>query len=339
MLNTEDHHHSASCKIDTGLRSQYRRKLPALFKSIVAHCEDPRCRHHIDYEPIPSRAAVIDILHRLRDVLFPGYFTSERLDPVNLDYHMGQSLSELFDLLSEQISLSIRHDCFRYSKACSGCVEQGYAKALELVEKIPEIRNVLATDVNAAYEGDPAARSSDEIIFSYPGMFALTIHRVAHEMHQLSVPLLPRIMSEYAHSETGIDIHPGAVIGRAFVIDHGTGVVIGETAVIGDNVRLYQGVTLGALSLPRNAGVRLKDKKRHPTIEDNVIIYAGATILGGETVIGAHSVVGGNVWLTTSVPPGTKVMMKAPELVYISQDRRTAAAPETAATGGSHGSL
>jgi serine O-acetyltransferase len=174
----------------------------------------------------------------------------------------------------------------------------------------------LATDVDAAYEGDPAAKSYDEIVFSYPGIFAISVYRIAHQLFEQQIPLLPRIMTEYAHSVTGIDIHPGAQIGERFFIDHGTGVVIGETTVIGNKVRIYQGVTLGALSLPKDAGERLRGQKRHPTIEGDVIIYAGATILGGETVIGARSVIGGNVWITESVPPDTKVLLEEPRLIY-----------------------
>ncbi len=175
---------------------------------------------------------------------------------------------------------------------------------------------MLAKDVVAAHEGDPASKYYDEIIFSYPGLLAVTIYRVAHQLHQQNVPLIPRIMSEYAHSLTGIDIHPGVRIGESFFIDHGTGVVIGETTVIGDRVRIYQGVTLGALSLSKDEVERLRNQKRHPTIEDDVIIYANATILGGSTVIGARSVIGGNVWLTESVPPDTTVFLKKPELVF-----------------------
>jgi serine O-acetyltransferase len=184
------------------------------------------------------------------------------------------------------------------------------------MQELPALRELLATDVRAAYEGDPAAKSYDEIIFSYPGLFAITVYRIAHQLFEQKISLIPRIMSEYAHGLTGIDIHPGAHIGDSFFIDHGTGVVIGETTEIGNHVRLYQGVTLGALSLPRDAGERLRNRKRHPTIEDDVIIYAGATILGGDTVIGARSVIGGNVWITESVPPDTKVFLKRPELVY-----------------------
>lgn len=317
-MSTEKHAEShAGCKIDAQSISYYRGKLPAIAEKIIAKCNDGECYNHIDYEPIPSKTSVIDIVQLLREVLFPGYFIREKLDPVNLSYSMGRTVSILFDQLSEQICHSIRHDCFRYDQECSECAEKGNEVSLALLESIPELRETLARDVAAAYAGDPAAKSFDEIIFSYPGIFALMVYRVAHEIHTMAVPLLPRIMSEYAHSITGIDIHPGAEIGEGFVIDHGTGVVIGETTVIGKNVRIYQGVTLGALSLPMDAGNRFRGTKRHPTIEDDVIIYSGATILGGETVIGARSVIGGNVWLTDSVPPDTKVIMKTPELIYM----------------------
>jgi serine O-acetyltransferase len=317
MLKEKQPLRGDACKIDVRELSHYRAKLPGIADNIISNCGDAECYNHIDYEPIPSRSSIIDIIERLRDVLFPGYFTKDKLDPVNLSYSMGQSVSKLFDLLSDQISLSIRHDCFRYDQECSECSEQGYEIALDFLDTIPDIRKILATDVAAVFEGDPAAKSYDEIIFSYPGIFALTVFRVAHQLNRLAVPLIPRIMTEYAHSTTGIDIHPGAEIGRGFVIDHGTGVVIGETTQIGNNVRIYQGVTLGAMSLPKGAGDHLRGEKRHPTIEDDVIIYAGATILGGKTTIGARSVIGGNVWLTESVPPDTKVVMKAPELVYM----------------------
>jgi len=310
----------AACKIDARALSHYRGKLPEIAEKIIAKCEDDECYNHIDYEPIPSKTSVVDIIQRLREVLFPGYFTREKLDPVNLAYSMGQTVSVLFDQLSEQICHSVRHDCFRYDQECSECAETGNEASLAFLESIPELREILATDVAAAYAGDPAAKSFDEIIFSYPGIFALMVYRVAHKLHVMAVPLLPRIMTEYAHSVTGIDIHPGAEIGEGFVIDHGTGVVIGETTVIGKNVRIYQSVTLGALSLPMDAGDRFRGLKRHPTIENDVIIYSGATILGGETVIGARSVIGGNVWLTDSVPPDTKVIMKKPELIYMSSN-------------------
>jgi len=306
----------ATCKTEVESFSQYREKLSGILENIIETSNDSQCFTHIDYEPIPYEGYVIDIINLLREVLFPGYFAREKIDPINLKYKIGQSVSVLFDMLSEQIAHSIRHECFRYDLPCSECEEQGQRVALSLLESIPSIRKKLATDILAIYDGDPAAKSYDEIIFSYPGIFAMSVHRVANKLFELQVPLLPRIMSEHAHSLTGIDIHPGAKIGERFVIDHGTGVVIGETTEIGKNVRIYQGVTLGALSLPKNAGEKLRGKKRHPTIEDDVIIYSGATILGGDTVIGSRSVIGGNVWVTESVPPDTKVIMETPKLIY-----------------------
>ena len=308
-----------SCKIDAHSLSQIRNQLPQIAENIIDTCNERECCTHIDYEPIPSKECVVEIIDRLREILFPGYFTREKIDPVNLRYSMGQSVSSLFDLLSEQICRSIRHDCFRYDQACSECEQQGHRLTLDLLEAIPSIRNTLATDVRAAYDGDPAARSHDEIIFSYPGIYAIAVYRVAHKLFEFGIPLLPRIMTEHAHSVTGIDIHPGAEIGDRFVIDHGTGVVIGETTVIGKNVRIYQGVTLGALSIPKDAGALFRGKKRHPTIEDDVIIYSGATILGGDTNIGARSVIGGNVWLTESVPADTAVILETPRLIYKSK--------------------
>ncbi len=309
----------SSCRMEAVSYADYRSRLSGIVDKITAGCDDSKCYAHIDYEQLPSLSAVIEIIHKLRSILFPGYFNTEKLDPVNLNYHVGKIVSELFDLLSEQISRSIRHDCFKYDLDCTQCAERGYIAALALLEAVPNLQNILAKDIVAAYEGDPAATSYDEIIFSYPGMFAITVHRIAHQLYTLGVPLLPRMMSEYVHGETGIDIHPGATIGERFVIDHGTGVVIGETAQIGSNVRIYQGVTLGALSVPKGKIEEMKGKKRHPTIEDDVIIYSGATILGGDTVIGARSVIGGNVWITQSVPPDTTVMLESPNLIYRTQ--------------------
>ena len=305
-----------TCKTDVESLSKYKEKLPGIVENIIENCDDSDCFTHVDHEPIPSEGYVVDIINKLREINFPGYFTREKINPVNLKYNLGQSVLVLFDMLSEQITHNIRHDCFRYDLPCRECEEQGQKIALGFLESIPSIRKILATDVRATYDGDPAANSYDEIIFSYPGMFATTVYRAAHQLFLFQVPLLPRIMTEHAHSLTGIDIHPGAEIGESFVIDHGTGVVIGETTVIGKNVRIYQGVTLGALSLPKDAGKRLRGKKRHPTIEDDVIIYSGATILGGDTVIGARSVIGGNVWITESVPPDTRVIMETPRLIY-----------------------
>ena len=308
-----------SCKIDLKSQAQFRSQLPAIAEEIIESCNDKECYTHVDYEPIPSRESVIEIINRLREILFPGYFSRGKLDPVNLRYSMGESTAVVFDWLSDQISRSIRHDCIRYDQDCTECNEQGNTLALRLLKEIPSIRKTLATDVQAAYEGDPAAKSFDEIIFSYPGMFAITVYRVAHKLFEYGVPLLPRIMTEYAHNVTGIDIHPGAEIDESFVIDHGTGVVIGETTFIGNSVRIYQGVTLGALSIPKDSADQFRGKKRHPTIEDDVIIYSGATILGGNTIIGARSVIGGNVWLTESVPADTTVVMETPRLIYKSK--------------------
>ena len=310
------------CKIEVKDLGSIKSRLPKIAEDIIESCSDQDCYTHIDYEPIPSKEGVIDILNRLREILFPGYFSRGKVDPVNLKYTVGQSTASLFDMLSEQICHSIRHDCLRYDQPCSECDEQGYQLALKFLETIPVLRKALAADVRATYHGDPAAQSYDEVIFSYPGIYAITVYRIAHQLVKLGVPLLPRIMTEYAHSITGIDIHPAAKIGKSFVIDHGTGVVIGETTEIGDSVRIYQGVTLGALSIPRDASDEFRGQKRHPTIEDDVIIYSGATILGGETVIGARSVIGGNVWLTESVPADTTVIIDKPRLIYKSKKQK-----------------
>ena len=311
------------CKIDIHTVSDLRSQLPRIAVKIIDNCDDRECYTHVDYEPIPSRQQVVEIIDMFKEVLFPGYFSREKLDPITIRYSMGKTVSTLFDALSEQICLGIRHDCFRYEQACSDCEERGHRLAMKLLEEIPSIRKTLATDVRAAYDGDPAAKSYDEIIFSYPGIYAIAVYRVAHKLFEFGVPLLPRIMTEYAHSVTGIDIHPGADIGESFCIDHGTGIVIGETTQIGKSVRIYQGVTVGALSLPKNAGDKFRGKKRHPTIEDEVIIYSGATILGGDTVIGARSVIGGNVWITESVPPDTTVVVEAPRLIFKTKNEQS----------------
>ena len=259
---------------------------------------------------------MIDLIEQVQRILFPGFFSPVILRPENLEYHLGQQLSLFYENLASQISSAIRHDCFRHNQACTLCSERSYEIAAALIDSLPEIRNLLETDIEATLTGDPAAANSDEVIFSYPGLFATMIYRLAHRLHELEVPLVPRIMSEHAYHRTAIDINPEATIGSHFFIDHGAGVVIGATTTIGNQVRLYQGVTLGALSLPKDAGERLRNVKRHPTIEDDVIIYANATILGGETVVGARSIIGGNVWLTESVGPDTRVMLAPPPLVY-----------------------
>lgn len=295
----------------------YRQELPTIVSELVKSCQNSETFHHLNLAGLPSREAVVEMVQGLKKVLFPGYFGPQELDEVSLSYQMGVEINTLFEILSRQISLSIRHECRRYNQVCTLCVDRGQREALALLRKLPGLRKILGDDVRAAYEGDPAAKNYDEIIFSYPSILAISMYRLAHELFVQEIPLLPRMITEYAHSITGIDIHPGARIGGHFFIDHGTGVVIGETCVIGNQVRLYQGVTLGALSLPMEAqGELLRKSKRHPTIEDRVTVYAGATILGGETVIGAGSVIGGNVWLTHSVPPGTTVMIETPRLRY-----------------------
>jgi serine O-acetyltransferase len=304
------------CKVEVEATRQFRAEIPAIVDDLVLSCSREDCFDHVGPEPIPSRDAIIDILWTVRRILYPGYFFRTRVDSVNLGYYFGQEATAFFETFSEQLTLAMRHECLRHDLPCVRCEERGQEAAIEFMRALPRLRKTLASDVRAAYEGDPAAKSYDEIIFSYPGLFAITVFRVAHQLHELGISLIPRIMTEYAHSLTGIDIHPGATIGKSFFIDHGTGVVIGETTEIGEHVRVYQGVTLGALSLPRDAGEKLRNKKRHPTIEDDVIIYSGATILGGDTIIGARSVIGGNVWITESVPPDTKVFLKKPELIY-----------------------
>ena len=304
------------CKAEVAATEQYREEIPDIVIGLVTSCKRGDCFEHISPEPLPSREAMVDVIERARRILYPGYFIRSRVDNVNLGYYFGQEATAFFEALSEQITLSIRHDCLRYNQPCTHCEERGQEEAIEFMRHTPRLRSSLAMDVRAAYQGDPAAKGYDEIIFSYPGLFAVTVYRIAHQLYEQGVPLMPRIMTEYAHSMTGIDIHPGAHIGESFFIDHGTGVVIGETTEIGNRVRLYQGVTLGALSVQRDEVEKLRDKKRHPTIEDDVIVYSGATILGGDTVIGTRSVIGGNVWITGSVPQDTQVYLKKPDLVF-----------------------
>lgn len=305
------------CNLDLEPESGTDPEIREVIGRIVASCGTSDCFDHVSQVPIPSQESVIEIISVARRILFPGYFTKERIDPVTLEYHIGQRTAALYEAARTQITWAIRHDCHRYDQACSHCTREGTTAAMEFIKALPELRRILATDIRAAFDGDPASPSHDEIIFSYPGLFAVTVYRLANVLYELKVPIIPRIMTEYAHSLTGIDIHPGARIGESFFIDHGTGVVIGQTSVIGDRVRLYQGVTLGALSLSREEVDGLREAKRHPTIEDDVIVYSGATILGGQTVIGARSVIGGSVWLTHSVEPDSKVLLKTPEQVVI----------------------
>jgi serine O-acetyltransferase len=273
------------------------------------------CRHinHLGHKPLPSREGIVDILADLLDLLYPGYVRRQNLHIGNVEYHTGDLIDGLHDKLMQQIGRALRHD---YQEKDGGDFEAlAQQKTVEFLKRLPDVRYVLEEDVQAAFVGDPAAKSHHEIIFCYPGLEAITVYRLAHELLLLGVPLVPRMMCEHAHSKTGIDIHPGARIGPSFFIDHGTGVVIGETCDIGKHVKLYQGVTLGALSFPRDAaGNIIRGMKRHPTLEDEVVVYANATILGGDTVIGHHAVIGSNVWLTQGVEPYTVVSLEKPSL-------------------------
>lgn len=278
---------------------------PSSFES-VSH----RDRHDV---PMPSVESLDALMEKLLEVLFPGYFGHAELKLGTMEYHIGALLDEVYHLLAEQVERGFCFACAEETKEkCPSCRPAAGKVATQFVLRLSEIRRLLATDVRAAFDGDPAAKSPGEAIFCYPSIRALSYHRVAHELYLQEVPLIPRIISELAHSATGIDIHPGATIGEGFFMDHGTGIVIGETTVIGRNVRLYQGVTLGARSFPLDAdGNPVKGIARHPIVEDDVIVYSGATILGRVT-IGKGSVVGGNVWLTKSLPPGSRIAQNQP---------------------------
>jgi serine O-acetyltransferase len=283
-------------------------------RAICATYEDEKGISHIDGGNMPERDAVVAILEKLLEIVFPGYTGRHPVTRAAIEFTIGDLVNTVYQGLAEQVRRAYAYRCAQ--ECCTGCdcVQQADDAVIGLLRRLPHIRNVLKTDVQAALDGDPATRSTDEIIIAYPGLKAIAVQRLAHELYVAKVPLIPRVMGEHAHTITGIDINPGAAIGSSFFIDHGTGVVIGETAVIGDNVKIYQGVTLGALSFPKDACGRLiKGAKRHPNIEDNVTIYAGATILGDITV-GHDSVVGGNVWLTESVEPYSKIAVAKPDL-------------------------
>ncbi len=258
---------------------------------------------------LPTREDIVNLVQDIKMLIFPGFIRQEPLEPLDLPYIIGQKTVSIFKRLQAYMEQVL---CWEIAQNGANCHDNpSFSKnveeiTIEFLESIPDLRDVLARDVDAIYEGDPAATSKQEIVLGYPGIRALTVHRISHFFYERNIPLLPRIMNEYIHSQTGIDINPGAKIGEGMMIDHGTGVVIGETAVIGKHVRVYQGVTIGALSPTRKANVF--KAKRHPTIQDNVVIYSGATILGGDTVVGANSIIGGNVWLTHSVPPNSRVL-------------------------------
>ncbi|HEX4053113.1 MAG TPA: serine O-acetyltransferase EpsC [Tepidisphaeraceae bacterium] len=305
-------------------RNDLNERLPGVVESLVnSVLAEPRMQH-LNRVFLPSRDAIVRGIELLRQIIYPGYFGQQGLTTQNVTYRMGEFVIELTDILYEQVRC-----CLRYkrqipgadgdSEQCEECDREAARIVAAFFDRLPGVRALLADDVQAAFDGDPAAQSTDETIFCYPGLLAITVQRVAHEFYKLEVPLLPRIMTEYAHGLTGIDIHPGAKLGRKFFIDHGTGVVIGETTEIGDNVKIYQGVTLGALA--PGFGQLLRGQKRHPTIQNNVTIYAGATILGGDTTIGEGCTIGGNVFITASVPQFNQVSADPPKLKY--RDRRS----------------
>ncbi|MGA2681798.1 MAG: serine O-acetyltransferase EpsC [Candidatus Bathyarchaeia archaeon] len=292
--------------------------LPKIVNEMTANYQKFGGMDHLTGRDLPSKEIVVEVLEDLFTILFPGYLGKEEVTKANIEYHLGSKLTSVYTRLTGEVEKSLKYIC-RKVQTCPQDVCQKRADVVvkDLLQKLPEIRSMLSGDIQAAYEGDPAAVSTDEVILSYPCVLAITTYRIAHELYLDGVPLIPRIMSEHIHSLTGIDIHPGARIGNNFFIDHGTGVVIGETTEIGDNVKLYQGVTLGALSfLKDDEGNIIKGRKRHPTIGNNVIIYSGATILGPNAIIGDNVVIGGNVWITSPVASGTKITIAEPQQNY-----------------------
>lgn len=300
--------------------SSYKKEMDALVGAILGSYREYPQTCSISTRHRLNNAIIIDLLDKIRSVVFPGFFETKTLNENSIEYHIGELLEDIQYRLTKQVTKALFH-----SEHAPEDEEEAYERAADIVHKflqrIPDLRAILATDVQAAYDGDPAAFNTDEVIFSYPGVFAITVNRIAHELHILGVPLIPRIMTEHAHSLTGIDIHPGATIGSYFFIDHGTGVVVGETTRIGTGAKIYQGVTLGALST--RGGQNLRSTKRHPTLEDNVTVYSGASILGGDTVIGEGAIIGSNAFITSSVPGGTRVSIKNPELQFKDRVRMT----------------
>jgi serine O-acetyltransferase len=306
-----------------------RTNLSSLVDAMLeSYREDPR-GHHINKKFLPSRDEIIRCVQLLLQLFYPGYYGRQDLTDENIRFHVGCLLSELRATLAKQIELCLCHR----AESCGDCTESCHDEAARvtdaLLAKLPSIRRTLLSDVQAAFDGDPAASGLDEVILAYPGLLAVTVYRVAHELYVMNVPLMPRIMSEWAHTNTGADIHPGAKIGASFFIDHATGIVVGETSELGDSVKLYQGVTLGALSHPKDERGRvIRGTKRHPTVENGVTLYAHATVLGGQTVVGEGSVIGGSVFLTKSVPKGAKVAMKPPELMVKSASEEQPTEPD-----------
>lgn len=294
--------------------TDFENKIESLVNLIKDDYRQNRVIDKLDIFQQPSKGEIIKILNKLQSIMYPGYFRNNVYKFYTIGNNMSMLLEDALFNLIKQTNLVLKQD-MRYKEMPADKIEKiSREKIMIFMDKIPLIREYLNTDIEAAYLGDPAAYSKEEIIFSYPGLYAIFINRIAHQLYKLDIPVIPRIMTEYAHGLTGIDIHPGASIGKYFFIDHGTGVVIGETTIIGDNVKIYQGVTLGALST--NGGQKLKNIKRHPTLGNNVTVYSGTSILGGDIVIGNNVVIGGNCFIISSVSEGSKVVMKPFEMIY-----------------------
>ena len=298
--------------------NDHEHRLARVVEEILESYQEHGNINHLDGSNLPTRSEVADLADDLVSIIFPGYFRGDQLDELTSRYFVGERCARILRHLEGVLVRALSVECSDPRPRPAGAKAELEAKAHELafdlLQAVPELREIIHTDVQAALTGDPAACSSSEVIMSYPGISAITFHRIAHYLYKQRIPLIPRMMAETVHNRTGIDIHPGATIGRSFFIDHGTGVVIGETTKIGERVKLYQGVTLGALSVSKKNRC---GAQRHPTIEDDVTVYAGATILGGETVIGRGSTIGGNVWLTESIPAGTTVILEAPSQRYL----------------------
>ena len=286
----------------------FEEKIEAVTDSILQDYNSGRDIDRVEFYRTPDKDVIIDIIEKLRRIVFPGYFKDKNYRMYNAKHNLSMLIEDVMINLTRQVALVYQSSGENEADAQAHAQEV----CLEFFRKIPQVRTMVQTDLQAAYDGDPAATGFAEIIFAYPGLFAITVYRLAHELYLLQVPMIPRIMTEHAHSITGIDIHPGATVGKFFFIDHGTGIVVGETTVIGDNVKIYQGVTLGALST--RGGQSLRGKRRHPTIEDNVTIYAGTSVLGGETVIGRDTVIGANAFITKSIAPCTTVSTQPQEM-------------------------
>ena len=295
-----------------GMADLIRQRLHGVIDAILIDYQKGRTIDELDVFNQPDKKTIIEILGKMIRIVFPGYFKDENYRVYSVANNLTMVIEDVAYLLNKQIATALRYK--GVEKECTSVEERAECITLDFLREIPKIRAYIELDVLATFEGDPAARNEAEVIYSYPGLYAITVHRLAHALHVLGVPVIPRIMSEHAHSLTGVDIHPGAKIGKHFFIDHGTGIVIGETTEIGEYVKVYQGVTLGALST--KGGRTLQDKKRHPTIEDHVTIYSGASILGGKTVIGRGAIIGGNVFITKSVAAGTQISVKNQELRY-----------------------